>query len=119
MSAVIDARAFKRIESYIQHARKSDNLRILGGGKCDDSVGYFIEPTIIETSDPTDRIVREEIFGPVLTVYVYKDKNVDETMRLVESTTPFALTGAVFAQNEYVHLRKCSRNSSIDFCVFL
>ncbi|XP_071872389.1 delta-1-Pyrroline-5-carboxylate dehydrogenase 1 [Bombus fervidus] len=98
--AVIDATAFKRISGYIKHATKSPNLKIIGGGKYDDSVGYFIDPTIVETKDPTDKIITEEIFGPVLTIYVYKDSNLDETMKLVESSTPYALTGSIFSQDE-------------------
>ncbi|EAA09247.4 delta-1-pyrroline-5-carboxylate dehydrogenase, mitochondrial [Anopheles arabiensis] len=99
-SAVIDDKAFARIKSYIEHARSSKNLTILGGGKCDDSKGYFIEPTIVQTTDPTDRIMTEEIFGPVLTIYVYKDKDLDSAMKLVGGSTRFALTGAVFAQDQ-------------------
>lgn len=98
--AVIDAAAFKRIKGYIDHAKKSSHLEIIGGGQCDDSKGYFIQPTIVVTKDPKDKIMTEEIFGPVLTIYVYKDSNLNETMKLVESSTPFALTGAIFAQDE-------------------
>ncbi|XP_043798706.1 delta-1-pyrroline-5-carboxylate dehydrogenase, mitochondrial [Apis laboriosa] len=98
--AVIDAIAFKRISSYIEHAKKSSNLEIIGGGKYDDSIGYFINPTIVVTKDPKDKIMTEEIFGPVLTIYVYKDSDLDETMKLVESSTPYALTGSIFSQDE-------------------
>ncbi|KAF2880549.1 hypothetical protein ILUMI_25620 [Ignelater luminosus] len=99
-SAVIDAKAFARIKKYIDHAKSSSTLKILGGGRCDDTCGYFVEPTIIETKDPKDKLMTEEIFGPVLTIYVYKDSDVDNTMRLLDKSTPFALTGAVFAQDE-------------------
>lgn len=99
-SAVIDDKAFKRIKSYIDHAKSSPALEIIGGGKCDDSKGYFVEPTIVVTSDPLDKIMTEEIFGPVLTVYVYKDADVKKTMDLVGNSTAFALTGAVFAQDQ-------------------
>ncbi|XP_043507733.1 delta-1-pyrroline-5-carboxylate dehydrogenase, mitochondrial isoform X2 [Frieseomelitta varia] len=98
--AVIDATAFKRISGYIEHAKKSSNLEVIGGGKYDDSIGYFIDPTIVVTKDPKDKIMTEEIFGPVLTIYVYKDSNLDETMKLVESSTPYALTGSIFSQDE-------------------
>ena len=101
-SAVIDSNAFDRISSYINHAKNSSSLSILGGGKCDNSKGYFIDPTIVETKDPKDKIIREEIFGPVLSVYVYKDSDVESTLDLVSSSTPFALTGAIFGQDEYV-----------------
>ncbi|ENN77583.1 delta-1-pyrroline-5-carboxylate dehydrogenase, mitochondrial [Dendroctonus ponderosae] len=99
-SAVIDDKAFKRISGYIEHAKKSSNLEIIGGGKCDDSTGYFIEPTIVQAKDPKDKIMTEEIFGPVLSIYVYPDNKVQETLNLVGSSTQFALTGAVFAQDE-------------------
>ncbi|KAI4500075.1 hypothetical protein M0802_004945 [Mischocyttarus mexicanus] len=98
--AVIDATAFKRISGYIDHAKKSSNLEIIGGGQYDDSTGYFIQPTIVTTKDPNEKIITEEIFGPVLTIYVYKDSKIDETMKLVESSTPYALTGSIFTQDE-------------------
>ncbi|KAJ8940003.1 hypothetical protein NQ318_012925, partial [Aromia moschata] len=90
----------QRIKSYIDHAKSSPNLEIIGGGKCDDSVGYFVEPTIVQTKDPLDKIMTEEIFGPVLTIYVYKDNKVQDTLDLIGNSTSFALTGAVFAQDE-------------------
>nr|AWS20464.1 pyrroline-5-carboxylate dehyrogenase [Mayetiola destructor] len=99
-AAVIDDKAFARIKSYIDHARNSSNLEILGGGEYDDSKGYFIQPTIVQTKDPHDKIITEEIFGPVLSIYVYKDKDVKQTMELIGSSTKFALTGAVFARDE-------------------
>ncbi|XP_057664893.1 delta-1-pyrroline-5-carboxylate dehydrogenase, mitochondrial [Diorhabda carinulata] len=99
-SAVIDDKAFKRIKGYIEHAKNSSDLQILAGGKCDDSVGYFVEPTIVETKNPKDKIMVEEIFGPVLTIYVYKDDKLKDTLDMVGSTTSFALTGAIFAQDE-------------------
>lgn len=99
-SAVIDEKAFNRISSYIDHAKSSPNLFIVAGGKCDNSVGYFIEPTIVETKDPHDRIMTEEIFGPVLTVYVYPDEKVDEMIELTSTSTPYALTGAIFAKDQ-------------------
>ncbi|KAH8372357.1 hypothetical protein KR093_011197 [Drosophila rubida] len=99
-SAVIDDKAFKRITGYIEHAKKSSNLEIIAGGTYSDSKGYFINPTIVETKDPKDRIMTEEIFGPVLTVYVYKEKDLLETMKLVHTSTQFALTGAVFGKDE-------------------
>lgn len=100
MGAVIDERAYNRITSYIDHAKNSKNLEIIGGGGYDNSKGYFIEPTIVVTSDPKDKIMVEEIFGPVLSIYVYPDQELDATMQLVGSSTQFALTGAVFAQDE-------------------
>ncbi|XP_073839814.1 delta-1-Pyrroline-5-carboxylate dehydrogenase 1 [Musca autumnalis] len=99
-SAVIDDKAFKRITSYIEHAKTSPNLTILAGGTYSDAKGYFIDPTIVQATDPKDKIMTEEIFGPVLTVYVYKDADLQKTMNLVHTSTQFALTGAVFAQDE-------------------
>lgn len=99
-SAVIDDKAFNRIKSYIDHAKNSKNLEIIAGGKCDDSKGYFIEPTIVHSTDPLDKIMTEEIFGPVLSIYVYKDKDLDQAMKLVGNSTRFALTGAVFSKDE-------------------
>lgn len=100
MGAVIDDKAFARIKSYIDHARSSKNLEILGGGQYDDSQGYFVQPTIVEAKDPLDKIMTEEIFGPLLSIYVYKDKDLDKTLDLVGTSTKFALTGAIFAQDE-------------------
>lgn len=99
-SAVIDDKAFSRITSYIDHAKSSKNLTILGGGQYDNSKGYFIQPTIVQSTDPLDKIMTEEIFGPVLSIYVYKDADVSKTIDLVGSSTKFALTGAIFGQDE-------------------
>ncbi|XP_011875969.1 PREDICTED: delta-1-pyrroline-5-carboxylate dehydrogenase, mitochondrial [Vollenhovia emeryi] len=108
--AVIDAVAFKRISGYIEYAKKSPKMEILGGGGYDDSRGYFIEPTIVQSKDPKEKLMTEEIFGPVLTIYVYKDSELDETVKLVETSTPYALTGAIFAQDE-----KWARKALEDF----
>lgn len=97
LGAVIDSRAFAKIKSYITAARESSDAQIIAGGECDDRIGYFIRPTIVETSNPRHRCMVEEIFGPVLTIYPYDDKKLDETLDLVGSTTPYALTGAIFA----------------------
>lgn len=99
-SAVIDKKAFDRIKGYIDYAKESCNLDIVVGGKYDESKGYFIDPTIIEAKDPQDKIMQEEIFGPVLTAYVYKDQDLSRAMELVGETVPYALTGAVFAQDQ-------------------
>jgi len=98
-SSVIDDKAYARITGYIKHAKNSAHLEILGGGQYDDKKGYFIQPTIIQTDDPHDKIMTEEIFGPVLSIYVYKDADLKKTIDLVGSSTKFALTGAVFAQD--------------------
>ena len=95
MGAVIDAKAFRKIGEYIADAKR--NATIVAGGTTDDSVGYFIEPTLVETKDPGYRLLCEEIFGPVLTAYVYDDAKWGETLKTIDATGPYALTGAVFA----------------------
>ncbi|OWY29175.1 L-glutamate gamma-semialdehyde dehydrogenase [Herbaspirillum robiniae] len=97
MGAVIDRRAFDRIRGYIYRAREDANADVLVGGKCEDRTGYFIEPTVIEVKDPRHALMQNEIFGPVLSVYVYQDAEWDEVLKLVDGTSPYALTGAVFA----------------------
>lgn len=99
VNAVIDKSAFQNIKNYIDYAASSPDAKILAGGKCDDSQGYFIEPTLIEAIKPDFKTMREEIFGPVITVYVYKDSKFEETLDLCDKTSPYALTGAVFAQD--------------------
>lgn len=102
MGAVIDKRAFNKITSYIDHAKAAKDATVLCGGEYDGSEGYFIKPTIIETSTPTYRSMVEEIFGPVLTVYVYEDKDFDDVVKLCDESTPYALTGAIFARDRRV-----------------
>lgn len=99
INAVIDKSAFQNIKNYIDYANSSPDAKILVGGKCDDSQGYFIEPTLIEAFKPDFKTMCEEIFGPVMTVYVYKDSKLDETLELCDKTSPYGLTGAVFAQD--------------------
>ncbi len=99
INAVIDERAFDKISNYIAQAKKDKDVEILIGGNCDKSEGYFIEPTVILTKDPKYRTMCEEIFGPVLTIYVYDDKQWRQTLELVDTTSPYGLTGAVFAQD--------------------
>ncbi|HDQ43882.1 MAG TPA: L-glutamate gamma-semialdehyde dehydrogenase [bacterium] len=97
MAAVIDRQAFDTITGYIEYARNSSEAEFITGGGSDDTTGYFIEPTIIRTTNPKFRLMEEEIFGPVLTVYVYPDSDYVETLHLCDQTSPYALTGAVFA----------------------
>jgi 1-pyrroline-5-carboxylate dehydrogenase len=97
MGGVIDKNAFESISGYIDFARSAPELKILSGGGCDDSVGYFIEPTVVQTEDPKSRLMTEEIFGPVLTVYVYPESEFEQTLELCDQTSPYALTGAIFA----------------------
>lgn len=99
-SAVIDANAYKRITEYIKLGKTDKtNIKLLCGGEASREVGYFVEPTIFQTVDPKHKLMYEEIFGPVLTVYVYPDDDVDRTLKLIDEH-PYALTGAVFAQDE-------------------
>jgi 1-pyrroline-5-carboxylate dehydrogenase len=95
MGAVIDERAFTKISSYLDDAKQ--NAKVIAGGKAEGKEGYFIHPTLIETADPGYRLLCEEIFGPVVTVHVYDDSKWSETLRIVDTTSPYALTGAVFA----------------------
>jgi 1-pyrroline-5-carboxylate dehydrogenase len=99
MGAVIDRRAFDRLKGYLDQAKKDPGVRILAGGGCDAATGYFVQPTLVQVQDPDYRMMCEEMFGPVLTVYVYPDATWRETLDLVDRTSPYALTGAVFAQD--------------------
>ena len=117
MGAVIDKRAFEKISEYVEHGR--GNAKIVAGGKTDGTKGYFISPTLIETADPGYKLLCEEIFGPVLTAHVYDDAKWDETLKIVDSTSPYALTGAVFAQDRraIVHAMSALRHSAGNFYV--
>ncbi len=97
VGAVIDARAFKKISDYVEHGRS--NATIVHGGVAKGEEGYFIEPTLVETRDPAFKLLCEEIFGPVVTAYVYKDAEFEETLRIIDRTSQYALTGAIFAQD--------------------
>jgi 1-pyrroline-5-carboxylate dehydrogenase len=97
MGAVIDRNAFSTISGFVDFAKSSPKLEIVCGGGCDDSTGYFIEPTVVLSQEPKSRLMEEEIFGPVLTVYVYPEKEYDETLKVCDQTSPYALTGAIFA----------------------
>ena len=101
MNAVIDKNAFDSIKEFIDDAARADDAEIIFGGKCDDSIGYFIEPTIIITKNPMFRTMCEEIFGPVLTIYIYDSSEWKETLKLVDSTSPYALTGCVMANDSH------------------
>ncbi|MBI3490674.1 MAG: L-glutamate gamma-semialdehyde dehydrogenase [Acidobacteria bacterium] len=106
MGAVIDKKSFDKISEYIAHAKQ--HAKIVAGGQCDASKGYFIRPTLVETADPAYRLLCEEIFGPVLTVHVYDDAKWAETMKVVDSTSPYALTGGVFAQDRQAIVKATS-----------
>jgi 1-pyrroline-5-carboxylate dehydrogenase len=106
MGAVIDKKAFDRISEYLADARK--NATIVAGGGANGETGYFIEPTLVEARDPAYRLLCEEIFGPVVTVYVYPDDKWEETLAVVDQTSPYALTGAVFATDRAAVRRAAS-----------
>jgi len=97
MGAVIDKKAFETITGYIEYARTSPDMEIIIGGGSDDSTGYFIEPTVVVSKDPKSKLMVEEIFGPVLTIYVYPESEYDQTLELCDTTSPYALTGSIFA----------------------
>jgi 1-pyrroline-5-carboxylate dehydrogenase len=99
MGAVIDATSFQKIARYLELAKTSPETAILAGGGADDRSGYFVQPTVIQTYNPRHRLMEEEIFGPVLTVYIYPEAAYEETLRLCDSTSPYALTGSVFARD--------------------
>ncbi|KIA84982.1 1-pyrroline-5-carboxylate dehydrogenase [Kaistella solincola] len=101
VNAVIDENSFKKCKGYIERAENSSDAEVIIGGKCDDSKGWFVEPTVIETKNPKYESVCEEIFGPILSVYVYEDTAWSKTLKLVDETSPYSLTGAVFAQDRY------------------
>ena len=104
INAVIDRKSFDKIKSYIDFAKSADDARIVAGGGTDDTVGYFVEPTVIETANPHFKTMVEEIFGPVLTIHVYDDASADafeKVLDLVDNTSEYALTGAVFSNDRY------------------
>ena len=101
VNAVIDERAFQKIASYIDYCKAANDAKIIAGGKYDNSVGYFIEPTVVVTTNPTFKTMVEEIFGPVLTIYVYEDSEFEKTLHLVNETSEYALTGSIMAKDRY------------------
>ena len=101
INAVIDKRAFDSITGYIERARANPMNEIVAGGKYDGTKGYFIEPTVILTKDPLSLTMCEEIFGPVITIYVYNDENFEDTLTLIDNTSPYALTGSIFSGDRY------------------
>ena len=100
MTAVIDKRAFEKITGYIERARDDPNCKIISGGNYDNEIGWFIEPTIILTSNPKSETMIEEIFGPVLTIYTYEDGEFERILKLCDQSSPYALTGSIFATDE-------------------
>ncbi len=107
VNAVIDEKAFDKIMGYIEKAKDSKDAEVIIGGNGDKSKGYFIEPTVILASDPHFVTMEEEIFGPVLSIYVYEDDDFEKTLELVNNTSPYALTGSIFAQDRYATVKAC------------
>jgi 1-pyrroline-5-carboxylate dehydrogenase len=101
INAVIDRKAYDKIKGYIDYIRTQSDAEIIAGGQCDDSEGYFIQPTVVHTTNPKFRTMCEEIFGPVITIYVYDDALWADTLHLVNTTSEYALTGAVFSRDRY------------------
>lgn len=120
VNAVIHKGSFDKCKGYIERAKKSKEAKIIFGGKCDGKKGWFVEPTVIEVTNPKYESMVEEIFGPILTIYVYDDKKWAETLKLVDETSPYALTGAIFSQDRYAideaykSLENCAGNFYIN-----
>ncbi len=102
INAVIDNRAFNKLSGYIESAKNDKDAEVIFGGKCDNSKGYFIEPTVILTSNPKYETMCTELFGPVLTIFVYEDNDWKSVLELLDNTSPYALTGAIFSGDRYV-----------------
>jgi 1-pyrroline-5-carboxylate dehydrogenase len=119
VNAVIDEASFDNIAGYIERAKNAKDAEIIAGGKCDKSKGYFIEPTIILTTNPKYESLAEEIFGPVLTIYVYEDAKFEETLKLCDSTSTYALTGSILAHDRYAVMtaEKALRYSAGNFYI--
>ena len=119
INAVIDEKSFDKLKSYIDDAANASDAKIIAGGKCDKSVGYFIEPTIILTTNPDYVTLCEELFGPVLTIYVYEDAEYNQILHKVDQTSDYALTGAVFAKEREViaHSTQVLRNAAGNFYI--
>ncbi|MBW3622188.1 MAG: L-glutamate gamma-semialdehyde dehydrogenase [Armatimonadetes bacterium] len=119
MGAVISPTAYAKIIGYLEEAKASPDATILCGGEGDDSVGYFIQPTVIEVANPRHRLMEEEVFGPLLAVYVYEDDEMEDALRLCDTTGPYGLTGAVFAQDRgaLVRIAKALRHAAGNFYI--
>jgi 1-pyrroline-5-carboxylate dehydrogenase len=119
INAVIDEKAFDKIADYIERAKQTPGNTLLAGGTYDKSKGYFIAPTVILSENPKSLTMCEEIFGPVLTIHVYKDEDFEQTLTLVDQTSPYALTGAIFAQDRHViqHMTQALQNAAGNFYI--
>jgi len=119
VNAVIDKNSFEKCKGYIDRANASGEATVAIGGKYDDSKGWFVHPTVIETTNPHYESMVEEIFGPILSIYVYEDQDWKETLKLVDSTSPYSLTGSVFSQDRYAinEAYKALENASGNFYI--
>jgi 1-pyrroline-5-carboxylate dehydrogenase len=119
VNAVIDERSFKKITAYIDEAKKSDKVTVVAGGNYDGSKGYFIEPTVLLVNDPAYRTMCEEIFGPVLSIYIYEPSTFEDMLHVVDTTSPYALTGAIFAKDRQVieYVSKTLQNAAGNFYI--
>lgn len=119
INAVIDKNSFEKCKGYIERAQNSGEANVVIGGTCDDSKGWFVNPTVIEATNPQYESMVEEIFGPILSIYVYEDKGWKETLALVDSSSPYSLTGSVFAQDRYAinEAFKALENASGNFYI--
>ena len=119
VTAVIHEASFDKLANYIDQAKNDKNATIIAGGNYDKSKGYFIEPTVIETTDPKYTTMCTELFGPVMTIYVYEDKDFSKTLKLVDETSEYALTGAIIATDRYAidEATKALQNSAGNFYI--
>ena len=119
VTSVIDEKSFDKISTYIKNAKSSKDAEVIMGGNCDKKKGYFIQPTVILTKDPNYVTMREEIFGPVMTIYVFPDSEFTKTLELVDKTSEYALTGAILANDRYVIEKATKRlkNSAGNFYI--
>jgi 1-pyrroline-5-carboxylate dehydrogenase len=101
VNAVIHQASFNKCKSYIENAKNASDAEVIFGGNCDDSKGWFVQPTVIQTTNPKYASMCEEIFGPILTIFVYEDADWKETLKLVDETSPYSLTGSIFAKDRY------------------
>lgn len=119
VTAVIDKNSFEKCKGYIERAKSASDTEVILGGKCDDSKGWFVHPTVIETTNANYESLVEEIFGPILTVYVYEDEKWNETLKLVDESTIYSLTGSIFSQDRYAieEAYKALENASGNFYI--
>ncbi|MFQ6128829.1 MAG: L-glutamate gamma-semialdehyde dehydrogenase [Thermoplasmata archaeon] len=119
VNAVIDHASFGKIKNYIDYAKRAKGTEIIFGGSCDDSRGWFVEPTVVLVKNPKSKLMEEEIFGPVLTVYLYPDLQYEETLRLCDETSPYGLTGSIFAKDReaIILANRVLRNAAGNFYI--